>query len=334
MLHQKNRRQNVWGILGGKFHDKLEEITLGKADKSELKPLVTQELENLEIIGVDFPKDSRGNDTIKHNWITNMRHFSNNFEPLTGEFETEELLIYKLDEDHYLQGYADLIKYNDDGTCSILDWKSSSLYSAKDFEHAAHQLRIYGLAKEQSDNVTVRDLSWIFMKYVEVQYIGKKRKNSSKEEPISKVIERRKIAKEMQDLIEGDLRACGYEDMDIDMYIGEMLKGNSLEGLPKPIRDKYTIKTYIKTIPFQGDIKGQKKTLEYIRETINEFESRDEKKEEDWEPREFTQTTKTGNVKEDTFFCNALCDFGATCKYLQIFNDTKSLVNDEIDEWF
>lgn len=333
VLHQKNKKQSVWGILGGKFHDKLEEITLGEATPDELKPLVAQELENLDIIGIDFPKDSKGGDSIRRNWITDMEHFSNHFEPLKGTYDTEKLLILKIDEDHYLQGYADLIRHNEDGTCSILDWKSSSLYDTKGFEHAAHQLRIYGLAMQQ-EGIRVRDLSWIFMKYVEVEFMGKARANSKKESLRRKIIERRKIGQEMSELVESDLYSLGYEEMDVDSYLYEMQKNNSLDGLPAEVRNKYKFRTYIKTIPFEGDEDGISATLDYIADMIRNFEERNEKDEEAWEHRNFTITTKFGKVREDTFYCNALCDFGETCKYIKAFNDSKTQENDEMDEWF
>lgn len=332
IAHQKNRKQGIWGVLGGKFHDKLEEIMNNEADKKELIPLVETELEYLDMLGIEFPKDFKGNDSIRNNWIANMQHFSNSFEPLEGEFSTEELLLLKIDEDNYLQGYADLIRHNEDGTISILDWKTSSLYSEEEFKHAAHQLIIYGLAKE-AEGDTVKDCSWIFMKYVEASFMGKKRANSKNKSLITKVIERRKIASELRKYIEADLYMAGYDELSIEVYVHNMIKNNSLEDLPAEIRENYQIKPYIKTILFDEDAKES--TLEYVRDTIKDFQKRG-KDEKDWEPREFTKITKTGKEVEDTFYCNSLCDFGNTCKYIALYNESRKNEDETEDysEWF
>lgn len=172
VVHRKDKKQGIWGVLGGKLHDKLEEITNGAADKKELVPLVGQELEYMDMLGLEFPKDFKGEDSIRRNWVANLQNFCDTFKPLKGRYTTEELLLLKVDDDHYLQGYADLVRHNDDGSISILDWKTSSLYSEEGFKHAAHQLVIYGLAKE-AEGYEVKHLAWIFMKYVEVSFMGK-----------------------------------------------------------------------------------------------------------------------------------------------------------------
>ncbi len=53
-----------------------------------------------------------------------MKHFCNTFKAPKGKFTTEELVIYPLSEDRYVQGYIDLIRENPDGTISIYDWKN------------------------------------------------------------------------------------------------------------------------------------------------------------------------------------------------------------------
>lgn len=322
IIKQRNKRQSVWGVLGGKFHDKLEEITNGECDVEELKGIVAQEFEYLDLLGLEFPKDYKGEDSIRKNWAKNMQHFADTFVPLKGNFSTEELLILKLDEEHYIQGYADLIRHNEDGTITILDWKTSSLYSNEEFEHAAHQLKIYGLAKE-ADGETVKHLAWIFMKYVEVTYTGKLRSNAKKESEIKKVIERRRLGTELIRPIKDKLFAAGYDEMSIDTYIATVTKTNSIDCLPNDIRNQFVIKPYIKTTPFDDSEKD--KTLKYINDTINEFESRGSNS-RDWEPREFKKVNKSGKESEDIFYCTSLCDFGHTCKYIQ------SYLNEKLDQ--
>lgn len=317
-------------MLGGKLHDKLEEITNGIADEKELIPLVEQELEYLDMLGLEFPKDFKGEDSIRHNWATNLQHFCDTFKPLKGNYTTEELLLLQVDEDHYLQGYADLVRHNDDGSISILDWKTSSLYSEEDFKHAAHQLVIYGLAKE-AEGFQINHLAWIFMKYVEVSFMGKKRSNSKKESLITKVIERRKLASELEKHVEDALYNAGYDEKESQVLIQELLENNSLEGLPTEIKNKYKIRQYVKTTPF--DKSAKETTWKFIRETIADFESRGDD-EEDWQPRPFTKEMKNGKIVEDTFYCNALCSYGDSCKYIAEHNAAHLDCEDEFEEWF
>lgn len=332
VVRQKRKKQGVWGVLGGKFHDKLEEITNGDASKEELIPLADQELEYLDMIGLEFPKDFKGEDSIRTNWLIDMKHFSEHFQPLDGTFRTEELMLLKINEDNWIQGYADLIRENEDGSVSILDWKSSSLYNEEDFKHAAHQLVIYGMA-EEANGRTVKDLAWIFMKYVEVTFMGRKRANSKKDSLITKVIERRKIAKELRRHIEGDLYRFGYGEIESTVYLNQMMETNSLDGLPDEIRSKYSIKQYIKTIPY--DESAKESTMNYILETIADFERRGDD-ENNWEHRDFIKVSKTGKEQEDTFYCNSLCDFGDTCKHIAIYNEAKFQETKEQDYegWF
>ena len=66
------------------------------------------------MLGIEFPKDFKGNDSIRNNWIADMKHFCKTFQPPKGKFQTEQLIIYPLSEDRYIQGYIDLIRENDD----------------------------------------------------------------------------------------------------------------------------------------------------------------------------------------------------------------------------
>ena len=104
-----------------------------------------------------------------------------NFKPLQGvKFEVEKEISLEL-EGHKLTGFIDLIIHNEDGTVSIIDFKTSSKYAKKDLEKNANQLILYGLALEELGYV-VRDIKWMMLKYCMVQ--GKRTK---------KMIERREL---------------------------------------------------------------------------------------------------------------------------------------------
>ena len=93
----------VYGIMGGKVHDKLEEIMNNKATESELITSLKSEIADLDLFGIDFPKDRNGGTSIRDKWIADMSHFCTNFVKPKGNFSTEQLVLYKLNENRYVQ---------------------------------------------------------------------------------------------------------------------------------------------------------------------------------------------------------------------------------------
>jgi len=82
---------NIYGVLGTRIHDKLEQIIKGESSADELPDTLNQELLDLEMLNIQFPKDFRGNDSVRDNWIADMTHFCKTFEPPKGKFKTEQL---------------------------------------------------------------------------------------------------------------------------------------------------------------------------------------------------------------------------------------------------
>ena len=94
ILHNKGTN-GIYGILGTKIHDKLEEIINGKATVDELPTTLNEELLDLDMLGVEFPKDFKGNDTIRNNWVADMKHFCKTFQPPKGTFKTKRRAPWK-----------------------------------------------------------------------------------------------------------------------------------------------------------------------------------------------------------------------------------------------
>lgn len=162
--HEKGL-QNVYALLGGKIHDVLEAIVNNNATKDDLLPAMNAELEDLEMMNLEFPKDRNGGDSIKEGWVTNITHFCNTYEAPAGKFDTEQFFLYKTPKGRFLQGYIDLLQKNEDGTISIFDYKTSSMYKGEDIKAHGRQLITYALAKEQ-EGYKVDKVAWIFLKYV------------------------------------------------------------------------------------------------------------------------------------------------------------------------
>lgn len=320
---------NVYGILGGKTHDKLEGILNNTATESELVPTILNELEDLKMLGIEFPKDRNGGDSIRDSWKANMLHFGQTFQRPQGEFNTEQLFIYDLHNGRYVQGYIDVIKNNADGSIDIIDWKTSTMFTKADLKHHGRQLVLYALGKEQ-EGFTVRNTMWVMLKYADITFMGKARSNAKSKSLITKTIERRKIISELWKYIKSDLEELGYDNVEVDLFESKALETNSFDVLPEAIRQNYIIKPCVVKYSITDELKQE--TVDYINHWADIFEQKQvENNKEIWNPRQFTKVNKMGLEREDTFYCNCLCGFGSICPHLKKFND---LHNGEDDDLF
>lgn len=335
--HQKG--QNViYGILGTKIHDKLEQVINGEATADELPDTLNEELLDLDMLDIHFPKDFKGGDSIRDNWVADMKHFCKTFQPPNGKFRTEELVIYPLpksidkegeETDRYVQGYIDLIRENPDGTIDIYDWKTSTNFKKDELLHHGRQLIFYALAKK-AEGVEVRKVAWIMLKYCEVKFMGYKRANSKKKDEIVKVVNRGKLVSELKSHLERNLEELGYDEIDIEIMLKKALAENSLDSLPQEVQDIYTIKPYVREYDLNDELIAE--TITYLNAMADKFEGLDQNDESVWIPREFTRINGAGNEVEDTFFCNNLCNFRNNCIHLKRFNDQWVLRKRDNDE--
>lgn len=289
------QNSNIWALAGGIIHDKLEEIVKDGANESILKHALEKELENFELLNIHFPLDRNGNPSIHNNWVANMTRFAEEFKRPNGKFETEQLIIYPINECSVMQGFIDVIKYLDDNTIEIWDWKTSSQFTGDHLIEAGRQLVLYALAK-QLEGYTVNAIKWVMLKYCETSWLLKNGKIKTK------ISEWRNLIKDLKNPIEKALIDLGYEDIDIEIMMREALINNSFTAFPKEIQDKFTTKCYVREYEITQDIIDE--TLNYIKETINLYETLGDN-EEDWKPCD---------IKANSYFCSSLCGYGGKCE--------------------
>lgn len=321
ILHDRGRN-NVYGIMGSRVHSTLESIMNDEATEKDLLPALHSELEDLDMLNIDFPKDFKGGTSIRDGWIGDMEHFCNNFIKPSGNFTTEELILLQLGDNRWLQGYVDLIKHNKDGSISIYDWKTSSQFTKETLLEHGRQLITYAIAKEK-EGFKVKEVAWIMLKYVEVKFMGKARSNSKKETEIIKILNRRKLVSELAKYIENDLYNLGYGEVDVDIMLSDAIKNNDIKLLPQEIQDKYIVKPYVRKYEITEELKQE--TLDYINKTADLFESLG-KDESEWKGLEVN--------KKNSFFCNCLCSHGHECPYVKKYNDLLELNKTEDEDLF
>jgi len=292
---------NVWAALGSIMHDTLQYIIdKGVATPALTAGLLTNKLndgiDNMEISGVDFPKDRNGGTAIRDNWIANMTTFCDHFKAPEGEFKTEQLVIYRTPEDDYVQGYIDLLKINDDGTVSVYDWKTSSQFVGDHLIEAGRQLVLYAQALEQ-EGYKVRDLAWVMLKYCVVKW---KQKNGKIKE---KVCEWRNYVSQIRPYLLNPSVAVDIDEFELDMLVSKAVEENSLDGLPKELRDQFEVEQYVRYYDYTQEIIDE--TLDYVTNQIQSFKDRGQD-EKNYPPKD---------VAKDSYFCSSLCGHNRRCPY-------------------
>lgn len=330
ILHEKGR-DSCYGLMGGKIHDILEGITNSENTEADLLPAMYDELENIEMLGLDFPKDMNGNDTIKEHWVQNMTHFCNTYKAPKGKKLTaEELFIYETPAGNILQGYIDLQHIRSDGSIDIYDYKTSSMYSGQDFKDHSRQLITYVLGKEQ-EGFKVNSAAFIFLKYANVKFMGKKTSRSKEVSLIGKDLERYKIARELENYVTADLIKAGFDELQVDGILTKFRKTKMISDLPEEIRDNYKMSPCVIKADLSDEAKQE--CIDYIDNTIAMWEALSGKV-GDYPPRKFTKTLKSGKEANDYFFCTSLCAHYNQCPYICDFLHQKQDNSNELEDLF
>ena len=337
LTYVKNKRaeqiQNIYAGVGGATHDCLEDIMNGRATEADLYPRIHNALDELEMCGVTFPKGSKDPDSIRNSWIANMDHFAKTYKAPKGKFETEQFFLYKTPKGKYLQGYIDLLKIRSDGTIEIYDYKTSTAYSGQDKHRHAKQLLLYALGKEQ-EGYTVKTIAWIFLKYCEAYYFGRQKITAKEETQCKKVIERKKLVKELNPIIRRKLAELNIDSDTIDLLMAQALETNEI---PEQVRDQFTIKPHV--LKYELSDETKREAEEYFDDTIADWEHKlaimnEINEKELFPPLAFTKKKKNGEEVPDDFYHAQLCGYRKICPYLQDYLASKEVAPKEEDDWF
>jgi len=285
----------------------------GESFELSFPELIKSEVENAKALNMKFPKGRYDPDSIEKSWVADMMDFSKNFLTPNGRFDTEQFLLYKIDEDHYLQGYIDLVKYEKDGSVSIYDWKTSSEYVGDALTHGGRQLIMYGMALQQQ-GYKIKNLAWVFLKYAQIDFVGFPRSNSKTKKAITKISKRGAIVKTLLPFIQSELRYLKYDDIEIEYYKKQLYADNTLDCLPDEVKNMFDIKPYV--LRYDFTLERQQETLEYMNKMIQLFETKGDN-EAEWPAKDFYKYSKAGKKSQDTFFCTFLCNHKKTCKFIK-----------------
>ena len=280
-INKKEQKDNVYSILGNACHESLEDVYNGKCD-SPIIDRFQNEFERCELFGINFPRSKYD---IRSGYEKDIKNFYKLYKKLDGHNFVSELgFVLQIDDDHYILGYIDLLRLNEDGSADIYDFKTSSDFDKTHTVTAGRQLILYKLAIEQLYGIKVNSVAWQMLKYVNVKIGNNKEKVGLKgRDWVSKCVSQ----------IRTLMKKEGYEDL-VDMYLTQAEMENSIKCLPQDIQDK--IKVDIYTRYYDVTDKMIEDFWKYIKDSITFIEM-------------MPQDELFWNCKVDKFFCQNLCGF-------------------------
>ena len=254
VLHEKEDRTNgIYAVSGGYCHDIIEKFYKDEIKYEDMIELYEDSLLTMNIAELKYDRnDSEKNEKIANKYENCIRHFFMNHDVIKQPHRIEHFIIIRISEDIVLQGYIDFLfteKYQDkDGNektrIRIVDWKTSTKYTGQKIDAECGQLVIYVEGIRQALGIPLEDIicEWNFLKYVTVTY---EQKNGTLK---NRHIERNSIGESLVNTAKMWLKHFGYED-DIDTYVDTMILDNTIDCLPKEVREKFTIRDCYVEVP-------------------------------------------------------------------------------------
>lgn len=305
----RNRgKGNCYTEAGTFVHDYIESVYKGEKDKLQFSKKFNDQMVENEFLGIEFP-----NDQIRDGFIADVKHYTENFKLLSGNHLLEKLIVFEIDN-HYIQGYIDMIQVTEDKEVNVVDWKTSSKFGGKKLTEAGRQLVMYKLGLESTSNVSINSVKWCMLKYLYVCHVQKNGKVKRK------MCSRRKWVKEMENALRKEMITNGEDDLIVSLEIDEAIKNNNMDNLPQYIKDKYWLEDCY--VEYEVDEDKIDELKQYVNKTIENINSLDANDASQWKPLD---------LEKESFYCNYLCNHRESCKFLkehkQSFSDNKKKAN-------
>lgn len=279
VLHEPEDRQNgIYAESGGQVHDILEKFYLGEIKYEDMIGLYEDALFTMNLAELKYNRsDNEKNEKIANKYENCIRHFFTNHEVVTNPHLTEKFITIRICDDIVLQGYIDFLyttKVNDKSHINIVDFKTSTRYTGNKIEKESGQLLLYAEGIRQMLNIPLEQIhcTWNFLKYTTVTYMQKNGK------PKTRHLERHLIGESLVYTVTAWLMEYKYNEEDIANYIEDMVLNNTLEGLPKEVKEIFKFSDCYVEVPLSeekiailkqdvADVihEAREKTLEYQR---------------------------------------------------------------------
>lgn len=298
---KEDRCDSCYTTLGTICHDTLEKFYEGKIEyKDMIEDYNDGFTTAIVIAGLKFNRsDEEKNKSIGEKYNENLVHFFKNHIPYKHKLLVEKPIVVNINGNVFV-GYIDGSYKDDDDVYTVLDFKSSSIYTGKTLEENSGQLTIYGEGLHQMgipyDKIRC---CFNFLKYCTIKY---EQKNGTIK---YRNVERCKIGESLQSNAKTWLKHFKYEP---DEYLKQLLDTNSIDCLPEEVRKKYEITDCHVDIGFNEKL--VEKWTDHITTTLKDIELR----EADYEETKSMQCfwDDEDSVKAQSYYFANLCAYSAS----------------------
>lgn len=238
---EKQILNNIYSHLGGAAHDILEKYYAGEIEYGEMIDEFKMAWNcYYELNSYRFDRNDPAKDKIIANkYQRDLEHFFTHHKKFKESIVLEDFLLIKLSDEVYLQGYADAI-LKDNNRYTVIDWKTSTIYTGDKKNNEVGQLVLYCLALHQK-GIPLENISagWNFLKYVNVTFTLN---NGSKK---TRRIERYKFGESLKSTLKTIMKRLGYLADEIQKCINIIIEDNSLDRLPPDVQSEFLVEDCI-----------------------------------------------------------------------------------------
>lgn len=243
---KEDRQDSIYTSLGSAAHQCLEDYYTGKIQFNEMQEQFEDSwITCFDVAQLKFDRsDVEKNQSIAKKYKLNMQYFFKNHTTYRYKVLIEKPITVDVDGNIFV-GYIDGLYKDDDGDITIIDFKSSSMYSGKALEEHSQQLKLYALGIHQSTGIPLSKIHgcFNFLKYVTIEYTQANGKTKTKN------AERKDLGEALQANLRVWIKKLGYEEQ-MDEFLKMVLDDNDIKRLPEDLQSKYKIydcHTYVDT---------------------------------------------------------------------------------------
>lgn len=309
VLHKKeDRDDSIYKVTGGISHDIMERFYTHELDYDKM----AEEFDDgwmtaFDIAELKFVRgDGKRNQSIADKYYYDLKNFFETHEIITEPIDIEQFVTVKVGDEYY-QGYIDALIKHEDGSYTILDWKTSSIYKGDKAKNECGQLVMYSLALHQKgipfDKIKI---AWNFLKYQCITVQSKKGVKKVRE------IERCTLGEKLQANAKMWLKEFGYTEDQVFEYLDKLAQTNDIKVLPEEVQEKYEFHDCYVYVELTQELIDY--WTNFIIDTMKEIRSKEAQYEELKEAGKYEEADKLWwedeeSVKKQSYYLSNLCGY-------------------------
>lgn len=309
ILHEKeDRDDSIYKVTGGISHDIMERFYTHELEYDKM----AEEFDDgwmtaFDIAELKFVRgDGKRNQSIADKYYYDLKNFFETHEIITEPIDIEQFVTVKVGDEYY-QGYIDALIKHEDGSYTILDWKTSSIYKGDKAKNECGQLVMYSLALHQKgipfDKIKI---AWNFLKYQCVTVQSKKGVKKVRE------IERCTLGEKLQANAKMWLKEFGYTEDQVFEYLDKLAQTNDIKVLPEEVQAKYEFHDCYVYVELTQELIDY--WTNFIIDTMKEIRSKEAQYEELKEAGKYEEADKLWwedeeSVKKQSYYLSNLCGY-------------------------